>query len=65
MARVFTDEELRGFFEPFQLPGGLFQYVDNVALSGTSVVAAAPEPGTLALLGLGIAGLAVRRRKGN
>ena len=41
--------------------GGHHQYVDNIAISG--VVAAVPEPTSLAIIGLAGLGLMVRRRK--
>jgi len=37
--------------------------VDNIAISTTPAPPGVPEPGTLALLGLGLAGLAASRRR--
>jgi hypothetical protein len=46
--------------------GGYVQVRATDAISGTSelvAVSAIPEPGTLALIGLGVAGLAITRRR--
>ena len=37
-------------------------YMDNVAISGTAVTAAIPEPSSLSLLGIGVSALLLRRR---
>jgi hypothetical protein len=43
--------------------GAVFQDVRQVRLGGFTVPTSVPEPGTLALLGLGLAGLVVSRRR--
>lgn len=43
--------------------GQLNQGIDNVSIDASSSVAGVPEPGTLALIGLGLAGIGFARRK--
>jgi hypothetical protein len=58
---ALTRVEITGSYENGP---GIEAYVDNIRLETDATISAVPEPGTLALLGLGVAGIgAMRRRK--
>ena len=58
LSDMLADQNRLGVFVPNT--GGVGQ---NIVGTGSDIVSSIPEPGTLSLLGLGLAGLAATRRR--
>lgn len=56
---------MTGNIDQLQINLGDYFLIDDLTLNGPAVAAAIPEPGSMALLGLGLAGFAAARRRRN